>query len=165
MTDFKEIIAKVKADFAKAEEAEKIAEHNLRMVRAEKERLAAFMEMAARYAAVTESKSPEPDRKQWVPKEGTQTAAIMDKAISLVMTARRPLSIAELAEGVQAAGLKIGGKKPKVNLAGYLSRDPRINYIKDVGWWTPALGDPPIAGADLLRETPAAVAPTGGSTH
>ena len=162
MTDFQEIIAKVKADMARAEEAERTAEAALRVARAEKDRLAAFMEMAARYAANIGPAMPEPEGKR-LPKAGTQTAIVVDKAISLVMAARRPLSIAVLAEGVEGAGIKIGGKKPKVNLAGYLSRDPRINYIKDVGWWTPALGEPPDGEEE--EETPAAVTPTGVPMH
>ncbi len=59
----------------------------------------------------------------------------MDAAIEAIRTAGQPLPIGDLLDAVIAQGFKFGGQDHKSNLAGYLSRDPRVvSRGRGVGW-------------------------------
>jgi hypothetical protein len=54
------------------------------------------------------------------------------------------MDIDPLADAVERAGVEIGGgERRNAYLASYLSKDPRLVYIRRRGWWAPELGDPP----------------------
>jgi hypothetical protein len=55
--------------------------------------------------------------------------------MAAIAQAGRPLTIGELVDVCVGQGLKIGGRDLKSNLAGYLSRDPRVESLgRGVGW-------------------------------
>jgi hypothetical protein len=59
----------------------------------------------------------------------------VDSAIEAIETAGHPVMIGDLLDAVLAAGHVLGGADQKSNLAGYLSRDPRVLSLgRSVGW-------------------------------
>lgn len=65
---------------------------------------------------------------------GSKSGELVNAAIEAITKAGRPLSIAELEFQVNAAGHAIGGANPRANLAGYMSRDRRVQFTQGVGW-------------------------------
>lgn len=128
------------ADLAKLRAREAKLEAELAAIRAEREKLTVFVEVGKRYSpdfpTITSASAVRP---------GTKSAALVDAAIAAIERAARPLLIAELVNATRDAGLVIGGKNDSGNLAGYLSRDPRVSFHRNVGWW---LSNRPIPQRD-----------------
>ncbi|WP_423605667.1 hypothetical protein [Sphingomonas sp. MS122] len=60
---------------------------------------------------------------------------MVDVAIAAIEEAGKPVPIGDLLDAVLAAGFTLGGADQKSNLAGYLSRDPRVaSRGRNVGW-------------------------------
>lgn len=68
-------------------------------------------------------------------KPGTRARELVDTCIAAIQRARHPLKIGDLLDVVLGAGLVLGGSDQKSNLAGYLSRDPRVESRgRSIGW-------------------------------
>ena len=65
---------------------------------------------------------------------GGKSGALASHCIGVISTAGKRVRIDELLKSILDAGLEVGGVDEKSNLAGYLSRDPRVNYVKPDGW-------------------------------
>ena len=77
------------------------------------------------------------------------------------------MQIGPLADAVESAGFDIGGgDRRNAYLASYLSKDPRLEFIRGRGWWAPELGPVPGLSADDPpedTEPPSAEASEGSS--
>lgn len=65
---------------------------------------------------------------------GGKSGALVSHCVEVISTAGKRVRIDELFKSILDAGLEVGGVDEKSNLAGYLSRDPRVNYVKPDGW-------------------------------
>lgn len=66
---------------------------------------------------------------------GSRGRNLVDVCICAIRKSGRPLKIGELLDIVLKAGIAIGGMDQKSNLAGYLSRDSRVETRgRSVGW-------------------------------
>lgn len=124
------LIERARLDFQRAEVAERRAEDALEAAREERLRLSHFLEQCERYQAGsvrTEGRLPTP----------SHTTALVEAAIE-VITEAGPMHITGLHDVLVARGLRIGGQKPKSNLAGFLSRGSasgaNIEYAEGTGW-------------------------------
>ncbi len=109
---------------------------------------------------------PAAARPRAVAASDTKTGQLVRVAIHAIKEAGRPLSIAELHDAVERAGLDIGGAQPRANLAGYLSRDARVEFVRGVGWRTvndegPAEARPDVVG-DVAERFNAPDSKSGG---
>lgn len=65
----------------------------------------------------------------------SNTAAIIDAAMTALAKHRGPMKLSDLHDAIVASGVTIGGKNAKNNLGAKLSADPRLVTHKDLGWW------------------------------
>lgn len=136
-----DIVARATADLQRAEAAASRAREALARAEAEVADLSAFLRTLERYAApVTRAEGmrgalehgKNTARSFGNSSRGTQ---MVDVAISVIREAGKPVPIGDLLDAVLAAGFTLGGADQKSNLAGYLSRDPRVaSRGRNVGW-------------------------------
>jgi hypothetical protein len=73
--------------------------------------------------------------RQSVGKPGSRARVLVDTCIDMISEVGGPVEIGDLLERVFQRGLSIGGSDQKSNLAGYLSRDPRVySRGRGIGW-------------------------------
>jgi hypothetical protein len=133
-----DIIAKAKADLQRAER--NVSHYRVQMENAAADALeiTAFLKRFEFYAVrggaasavVTRSDGGE----RLPAREGSKSRRLVDECIKIIEAAGAKVDINDLLNGVLAAGLEIGGRDEKSNLAGYLSRDARVTYTRGEGW-------------------------------
>ena len=116
---------------------------DLEAVRAERQKLIHFCEMASKYSGVeiagaSGTQVGEATRSRVcygaLPRPGSKTANLVEAVLDAIDKAGHPLAIKDLVSAVHARDLTIGGANEAANLAGYLSRDKRIQYARGIGW-------------------------------
>lgn len=65
---------------------------------------------------------------------GGKARLLSNYCLAKIREAGRRVPISDLFAAILDEGLDVGGRDEKSVLAGYLSRDPRINYKRDEGW-------------------------------
>lgn len=149
-----DIIARARGDLQRAESAAQRAREALAKAEAEAADLQAFIRTYQRYVS---EPSPSTAREHGVnarqpAKAGSRARELVDAAIDAIKAAGKPLPISDLLYAVMAAGHTVGGADQKSNLAGYLSRDPRIvSRGRAIGW-------------DIEETEGAALEPASGET-
>jgi hypothetical protein len=130
-----EIVERARADLAKAEQREARAREALEAAAAEKQRLTNFLSVLAQYGDSPPAKAGATSSKSRFSKQGTA-------AVEVITDHMEPLSIDALGDALQQMGVEIGGgAKRNAYLASYLSKDPRLEFIRGKGWWVLELGD------------------------
>ena len=137
-----DILARVQSDMQVARDRVLDLEAQLGAACAELADLEGFVRTFERYASpVGGSAAQEPmgeprkNKDRGVPVEGSQARRLVDTCILAITANGGPMKIGELLDVALASGLAIGGRDQKSNLAGYLSRDPRVySRGRSVGW-------------------------------
>lgn len=142
MTLTDDIVARAKADLQRAVSNADKARATLAAAEAEASDLHAFLRTLERYTIPTQHLEQTTNTSEHVKnfgkaiaKEGTRARALVDTSIDAIVAAGKPLEIGELLDTVLAEGHILGGSDQKSNLAGYLSRDPRVySRGRGIGW-------------------------------
>lgn len=137
MVSNSDIIARAEADLQRAEAAAMRAREALAKAEAEASDLKAFIRTFQRYVdAPANSQDAEHSANvRSVAKVGSRARELVDATIEAIKEAGRPLPIGDALDAVLAKGHVVGGTDQKSNLAGYLSRDPRVvSRGRSVGW-------------------------------
>lgn len=160
MSDTEELVARAKADLHRAEAAAERAREGLKKAEAEVADLEAFLRMMDRYAHTDASRGAATSPGVTVRtthQGGSRAKELVDAAIDAIRTTGQPMPIGDLLDAVIAQGFKFGGQDHKSNLAGYLSRDPRVvSRGRGIGW---DIADEGQAADDM---TPHAAEPDDG---
>ncbi|HQS67984.1 MULTISPECIES: hypothetical protein [unclassified Novosphingobium] len=137
MTTTDDIIARAQADLQLALSKVEKAQAALASAQAEVSDLKAFLRTYQRYATASIS-TPGAERASSTfgpSKLGSRGRELVDTCITAIREAGHPIKIGDLLDIVLASGMPVGGSDQKSNLAGYLSRDPRvISRGRSVGW-------------------------------
>lgn len=157
MTPNDDILIRVQSDTHAARNRLSHLEAQIASARAELADLEGFVRTFERYASPVQGSVPrestaEPRRNKdrGVPVEGSQARRLVDRCILAITANGRAMKIGELLDVALASGLEIGGRDQKSNLAGYLSRDPRVySRGRSVGW-------------DIVKTEGAALVPASG---
>src|SRR5690349_13587656 len=136
------IVARATADLQRALAAAQRARMALSAAEAEAADLQAFLRTLERYASPmdtgrTSGTDSEHGKNQAraLSKPGSRARELVDTAMQAIREAGRPLPIGDLLDAVLEAGFTLGGSDQKSNLAGYLSRDPRVaSRGRNIGW-------------------------------
>ena len=135
-----DIVARAQADLQQALNRASKAKAQLDDAEREASDLHAFLRTLQRYTApVTDSVRREhvSNTISSAAKPGARGIELVDTCIEAIRHVGRPMKIGELLDVVLNAGMVIGGADQKSNLAGYLSRDPRVHSLgRSVGWDT-----------------------------
>lgn len=141
MSTTDDIVSRVRADLQRAQSSAEKARLALAAWEGEVSELTIFLRTLERYAGPTQkdiviAAPREHDKNDKViPAHGTNSRVLVDACIDAIQHGGRPLTIGDLVDVCIAQGLKIGGKDLKSNLAGYLSRDPRVKSLgRNIGW-------------------------------
>lgn len=141
MTITQDIIARASLDLRRAEAAAARAREALTRAEADIADLSAFLRTLERYTGsgieIGNTRSISEHSKNTVQAigNGSRGAKMVDVAISAIRDAGKPLPIGDLLDAVLEAGFAVGGVDQKSNLAGYLSRDPRVASLgRNIGW-------------------------------
>ena len=138
MTTVAEIVERARGDLAKTEQREARAREALDAATAEKLRLANFLSVLAQYDDLPAAK-PSSSRAK-----GARLTLRGSAAVRAITDRMAPMTIEALGDALEQMGVKIGGgAKRNAYLASYLSKDPRVEFIRGKGWWAPELGDAP----------------------
>jgi len=136
-----DMLAKAMADLGELERREADLVAALGELRPEITKLRDFIEMWQRYAAGNPSvigglgRVAKPSRKAARRPVMSGTGVVMgDAAVKALRDAGRPLTIGQILEAVQQAGVAVGGERPKTNLSSVLSRRDDLQYEQGVGW-------------------------------
>lgn len=135
------IVARVQADLQQALAKASKARSLLDECEREAADLQAFLRTFERYAApagagggLTQG-SEHGSNKRAVAQVGSRARQLVDVSIATIRRKGAPVKIGDLLDAVLAEGLTLGGSDQKSNLAGYLSRDPRVaSRGRSVGW-------------------------------
>lgn len=132
-----DIITRANADLQRARASAARAKEAL--ARAEKEvaDLQAFIRTFERYtgASVSQAFGEHSVNMGISQRTSGRAKEMVDVAIAAIEERGSPMLIGELLDAVLAAGHVIGGRDQKSNLAGYLSRDPRVRSVgRNIGW-------------------------------
>lgn len=133
-----DIVARAKGDLNRAERDALSARDKLVRAEAEIADLQAFLRKLEHYVGpIATSSAPRARLVADIPKRiagGGKSRELVDAAIERIQQSGGRVPISDLMKHIIDRGMEIGGKDEKSNLAGYLSRDPRVNYIKPDGW-------------------------------
>ena len=154
MTIPDDIVARANADLQRALSRAQRARTDLANAEQEAADLQAFLRTLERYSSDAPARAErEHDKNERAPaKPGSRARDLVDYAILAIKHAGKPQTIGELLDAVLAGGHTVGGTDQKSNLAGYLSRDPRlISRGRAIGW-------------DLAENEEAAPEPASGET-
>ena len=137
-----DIVARASADLQRALSSAEQSRAALAVAEAEVVELKGFLRRFERYAPmlalggkpVSINEHVENNRRNELAL-GSRGRELVDTAIEAIKSAGRPMKIGELLDVVLEAGMKLGGSDQKSNLAGYLSRDPRVHSLgRSIGW-------------------------------
>lgn len=133
-----DIVARATADLQRALERAASARDQLLAAESEASDLQAFLRTLERYTKAApdgETAEHAGNTLRTPAKAGTRARDLVDTCIVAIKDAGHPLKIGDLTDIVLAAGLTLGGQDQKSNLAGYLSRDPRVvTRGRSIGW-------------------------------
>lgn len=127
-----EMLIKARKDLSKAESEFAKASTALQRAEATVNQLRAVVDWLSTQLGQNDS---QPSNQKTRPKEGTHSAKLINAAIWSLEATGKPMSIAQLAKSVEEMGLEIGGSKSNATLAGYLSRDDRVAFRRELGGW------------------------------
>lgn len=135
-----EIVAKARGDLQRAER--NIEDFRNRLQNAERDvaEISAFLRLFDHYAGPVRQDEAERPKRPYggvraPAREGAKSRRLVDESLNVIDAAKgRRVDIRELLNSILEAGLEIGGRDEKSNLAGYLSRDERVNYVRGEGW-------------------------------
>ena len=133
------ILQQVHRDLQTARETVAVKERELASARMEMADLEGFVRTFERYSDKVDVPASSAERrrnKEWgVPELGTQARKLVDTCIEAIREKGVPIKIGDLLDIVLEKGLTLGGRDQKSNLAGYLSRDPRVESRgRSIGW-------------------------------
>lgn len=131
MTEQNDIGARARNDLQRAERDAALAREKLARAETEISDLSAFLRKLEHYAV---SAGSEYTRTRAPRGSGGKAKRIADFCIELIQRAKRRVEMNELFPAVLDAGIEIGGTDEKSVLAGYLSRDKRVNFVRGEGW-------------------------------
>lgn len=139
MATSEHILQQVQRDLQIARDKVADTEQQLTRARAELADLEGFVRTFERYSlrvdGPREARERGKNKDRGVAARGTQARQLVDTCIDAIREAGHPVRIGDLLETVLATGLTLGGNDQKSNLAGYLSRDPRVHSLgRFVGW-------------------------------
>jgi len=137
MVSNSDIIARAEGDLQRAEATAMRAREALAKAEAEVSDLKAFLRTFQRYVDVPASPQggEHSANVRNVAKVGSRARELVDAAIEAISEAGKPVPIGDLLDAVLSKGHVVGGADQKSNLAGYLSRDPRVvSRGRSVGW-------------------------------
>lgn len=138
MPTVSEIVERARADLAKAEQREVRAREALEAAAAEKLRLANFLSVLAQYDDTQAAKAGSS------PGKASRLSGRGSAAVQAITDRMAPMSIDALGDALEQMGVETGGgAKRNAYLASYLSKDPRLEFIRGKGWWVPELGGIP----------------------
>ena len=124
------------------------AREALQAAAAEKSRLSSFLAVLAQYGDL-----PAPAPKSAVSPKGSRVSKQGTAAIEVIASRREPMFVDALADALETAGVEIGGgAKRNSYLASYLSKDPRLKFVRGRGWWAIELGALPDDAAQAPSE-------------
>lgn len=127
-----DIDARAQADLQRAERDAASAREKLARAENEINDLRAFLRKLEHYAGPIEAtERPRTRRRRG---SGGKARQLADFCINEIHNAGMRVPIADLFAAAIAAGMEIGGRDEKSNLAGYLSRDKRIDFAHGQGW-------------------------------
>ena len=133
MTFTTDIHSRAQSDLQRAERDASSARDKLARAESEINDLRAFLRKLEHYAApVVVDEQPRATRS--IRGSGGKGKRLADFSIAEIHKAGRRVPIADLFDAVIKAGIVIGGRDEKSNLAGYLSRDKRIDFERGEGW-------------------------------
>jgi hypothetical protein len=128
-----DIVLRAQADLQRAERDAANARDKLARSEADINDLRAFLRKLEHYASPAETALSA--RTTRSPRgSGGKARRIADFCIEQIAKADRRLEMSELFPLVLASEFEIGGTDEKSVLAGYLSRDPRVNFARGEGW-------------------------------
>lgn len=131
-----DIVDRVSADLQRAKSRAEQARDSLAAAELETSELEAFLRTLSKYAgaSVAVQKGEHAENREPA-KLGSRGRELVDAAMSVIRREGRPQQIGPLTNAVLADGHEIGGRDQKSNLAGYLSRDPRLcSRGRGIGW-------------------------------
>lgn len=131
MIEQNDIGARARSDLQRAERDAAVARDRLTRAEAEINDLNAFLRKLEHYAAPVEGAHI---RIRAPRGSGGKAKRIADFCIEIIKSADRRVEMHELFPAVLEAGIEIGGTDEKSVLAGYLSRDKRLNFVRRQGW-------------------------------
>lgn len=142
MATSENILQQVHRDLQTAREKVAVIEQQLAAARAELGDLEGFVRTFERYSAradaplaAAQEAEPRRNKDRGVAEVGTQARKLVDTCIAEIRQRGAPMKIGDLLDVVLEAGLTLGGRDQKSNLAGYLSRDPRVHSRgRAIGW-------------------------------
>lgn len=134
-----DILARARGDLNRAERDAAVARERLVRAEAEIGDLQAFLRKLEHYVGPVgeaASRSDSAARRSRIPHVagGGKSRDLVDVAIDKIREVGARVPITDLFNAILERGMKIGGKDEKSNLAGYLSRDPRVDYERGIGW-------------------------------
>ena len=128
-----DIGSRAQADLQRAEREAANARDKLARADSEINDLRAFLRKLEHYASPVDA--GEQSRGARRPRgSGGKAKLLSDFCISEIRKVGKRVEIADLFGALRVAGMEIGGRDEKSNLAGYLSRDKRVNYVRGEGW-------------------------------
>jgi hypothetical protein len=139
------ILAAADADLARIEKREAELRAEMDSLASERNVILAFKARALRYMqGVLPGIPAHPDitldkivaltlAEKKIPRDGSKAARLAESAIEMIGLFG-PQPIAELLDHAKAGGIEINSKNPNGYLAGILSRDPRLEFMKGIGW-------------------------------
>lgn len=131
MTEQNDIGARARNDLQRAERDAAVAREKLARAEAEISDLGAFLRKLEHYAVPVGSNYA---RTRAPRGSGGKAKRIADFCIGIIQNAAKRVEMNELFPAVLEAGIEIGGTDEKSVLAGYLSRDKRLNFVRGEGW-------------------------------
>ena len=133
MTFSNDILSRAQSDLQRAERDAVSARDKLTRAETEINDLRAFLRKLEHYAApVTPMDATRATRS---PRgSGGKGKRIVDFCIGIIRDAGRRVEISTLFPRVLEEGIEIGGTDEKSVLAGYLSRDNRVDFLRGEGW-------------------------------
>ena len=138
-----DLVARATADLQRAQRDAEMAASRLAKAKSDVADLEAFLRTLERYASavtpapagVSNVEHAENGVKKWSSQPGTMARTLVDACIKRIQHAGKPQTIGELLSYLLDAGMTVGGADQKSNLAGYLSRDPRVASLGGRKGW------------------------------
>lgn len=133
MTFTNDIVGRAQSDLQRAERDALNARDKLTRAEAEINDLRAFLRKLEHYASPIDAVASI-GRVRATRGSGGKAKRIADFCIDLIRDSGNRVEMNVIFPAVLAAGIEIGGTDEKSVLAGYLSRDKRIDFVRGEGW-------------------------------
>lgn len=136
------ILAKAEYDLEKAQSRVGKLRDDLARAEDQVQQMASVVSWLRKQAGLPDTDPNQTTRAHPKTRPNSKSGELVEICIAAIKSMGRRLSIQELETAIIVEGREIGGANPRTNLAGYLSRDDRIEYQQGRGW-------------GLVNETPA----------